>query len=157
LASHREHVLESHEPNELTQLWAGTTNAHAAPVAARGEGKPGERVDGDGIHLDALQLTEEGLGADRLEQRASAHEQSLEITALDGTSDPQDRAVRRIDGHRRPAAPRLARLRFAARHRDLAPLINGFDLTPGAGAGTHRSATALLLSRSCTQLRHACM
>ena len=96
-------VGEAHERHELEQLGRRVPEPDPAAAPARRELEPGERVDGDGVDVDAAHVAERDGRAVRLQHGADAVAQAREIVA-------RDRAVDRERRHRQVglwAAPGL--------------------------------------------------
>jgi len=70
-------------------------------VTARGDLQAGERVDGDGVRLDAAHVADRDVCGARLEQRAEPAGESGEVAAVDRPLDGELERAWRIQGHRR--------------------------------------------------------
>jgi len=70
-------------------------------VTARGELQAGERIDGDGVRLDAANVADRDVGRARLEERADPPGEPREVAAVDRPLDGELERAWRIQGHRR--------------------------------------------------------
>jgi len=90
----REDVAQPHESDELEELCGCAAQPHPASVPVRRELQPCQRVDGDGIALDAVHVAEHGRLVGFPEQCAHASAEAREIGASDRA------AYREADGAR---------------------------------------------------------
>ena len=70
-------------------------------MTARGELQAGERVDGDGVRLDAAYVADRDLGRARLEERADPAGEPGQVASVDRPLDGELERAWRIQGHRR--------------------------------------------------------
>lgn len=95
----RQDVAQAHELDQLAQLGRGVPQPDPAAVPARGELKPAERVDGDGVGHHVADVAEYEVGSTRREQPADAPAEPGEVLERNRSDDRERGRPRRAGNH----------------------------------------------------------